>query len=780
MERDSELDSALGWDPGKDGHSSDPSPPESPVGMLLPIPSVGGGGGVTRVPGFGERVPSIGRSSASFRSHRDRPLEIKEAADEPEAAMPNARAVPPDLVNSDAPTRALDQRRMLSGSSFLRLPSWGSGVPPPLDEPGAVAAEPLIVADEAPGPTGRDGAGARTMRERPAPPTERILSRNRSGGESRRGLLGLVRSDPAATPDGLEGTLEGNANDDLRLLAIMEQDAPTVGGVLPWPARPPGEVAGGRGSPAAFSSTPPPGAGRPAPLSTVSPEEGLLAAGTEMESALLMQALNDGAAGPGRALPKPAPTAAAAAGTAAAEVAAAGAPLEPAASNGDWSRERRSPTMVAMGPYGGGRDVSVYGLPSLPPLLRPPRGGDTGAVPVHPLRPPGSRALPPNMAPGGIRARRRTANSENSDSHGSLDGGVSPSGRPVSGSLYRDAQIRNAACVRATPESGGTFLTRRSASATDQAQTATRLQTPPGLPSLQIPAGYIATRGGLSSGEAEPGSGRGTTSIFNSGSRPSYVGSVDSRESLKRASISYDDRGDEFGDESDRDRVKTPRGLAASDVADSLGSRLGVLGLGFGVPSPLGRRGGGGRPLSTSAFPDDPVAHPFSGLGQKEGPAVPQPGGRKSKHNHMWTTAETETFIDLVDTHGVGSWSKVAEACRGIPGLETRLPVDFKDRWRNLTRIIAKGGDHRGETERALPRDLLERIAALAARSEIEAAAKKQRREAEGTTRRRMSGRRRKPPLKDGGGAVGGAPGSMRGAVAGCGESAGASGGIPM
>lgn len=76
----------------------------------------------------------------------------------------------------------------------------------------------------------------------------------------------------------------------------------------------------------------------------------------------------------------------------------------------------------------------------------------------------------------------------------------------------------------------------------------------------------------------------------------------------------------------------------------------------------------------------------------------------------MWTVAETEVLVAAVEDNGVGKWSRIARL--SIPELAGRTSVDFKDRWRNLARIVATG-KQRGDSDRALPAALLSRIEVL-------------------------------------------------------------------
>lgn len=63
-------------------------------------------------------------------------------------------------------------------------------------------------------------------------------------------------------------------------------------------------------------------------------------------------------------------------------------------------------------------------------------------------------------------------------------------------------------------------------------------------------------------------------------------------------------------------------------------------------------------------------------------------GSIKKKHN-PWTREETMALIAGVRAAGIGKWAEIKRLT--IPGiadvLESRSPVDLKDKWRNLTRI---------------------------------------------------------------------------------------------
>lgn len=78
----------------------------------------------------------------------------------------------------------------------------------------------------------------------------------------------------------------------------------------------------------------------------------------------------------------------------------------------------------------------------------------------------------------------------------------------------------------------------------------------------------------------------------------------------------------------------------------------------------------------------------LSDVGQRSLKRTSSTGGGKKKHN-PWSTEETMALINGVKTAGVGKWAEIKRL--PIPGifdvLETRSPVDLKDKWRNLTRI---------------------------------------------------------------------------------------------
>jgi len=137
-------------------------------------------------------------------------------------------------------------------------------------------------------------------------------------------------------------------------------------------------------------------------------------------------------------------------------------------------------------------------------------------------------------------------------------------------------------------------------------------------------------------------------------------------------------------------------------------------GCGAATPAPPSSRGRVARPTrpwSTSISEDD--APP---------PPQQQQQAARPKAHRPWSLAEVYALVGGVEHFGRGQWADVKQLAAGdvATTLASRSSVDLKDKWRNLARVAALGGDgeaplRRREAADALPAELLARVRSLCA-----------------------------------------------------------------
>ena len=63
-------------------------------------------------------------------------------------------------------------------------------------------------------------------------------------------------------------------------------------------------------------------------------------------------------------------------------------------------------------------------------------------------------------------------------------------------------------------------------------------------------------------------------------------------------------------------------------------------------------------------------------------------GGTKRRMHQRWTMEETTALVDGVERFGLGKWAEIKK--HTFDEASGRTPVDLKDKWRNLSKALAR------------------------------------------------------------------------------------------